>query len=46
MIKVRQERPPHTKSDNLSSTENESLIQLIDKEDGVVREQTFIYFLR
>ena len=37
MIKVRQERPPHTKSDNLSSTENESLIQLIDKEDGVVR---------
>lgn len=36
MIKNRLERPPHEKSNNLSSAENESLIQLIDKEDGVV----------
>ena len=37
MIKSKQDRPPHEKSHNLSDEENESLFQLIGKEDGVVR---------
>ena len=42
MIKSKQDRPPHEKSHNLSDDENESLFQLIDKEDGVVRKLNIV----